>query len=103
MLIPLVLNERLLGIINLSKKSNLRRYNAADFRFLATLKNQSTIAISNSLLYENIEEQHSEDMRIVKILRAEITELKTKVTTLETKYQDLEKEQKVVKHSTFQK
>lgn len=55
--IPLVLNEKLLGIINLDKKANLRHYTAADFQFLTMLKNQSTIAISNSLLYENIEEQ----------------------------------------------
>ena len=55
--IPLVLNEKLLGIINLGKKSNLKRYSAADSQFLKTLKNQSTIAISNSLLYENMEEQ----------------------------------------------
>lgn len=55
--IPLVLNEKLLGIINLGKKSNLKRYNAIDLHFLTILKNQSTIAISNSLLYENIEEQ----------------------------------------------
>lgn len=55
--IPLVLNENLLGIINLAKKANLKRYSAADFQFLTTLKNQSAIAISNSLLYENIEEQ----------------------------------------------
>ena len=54
---PLVLNERLLGVINLGKKANLRRYSAIDFHFLTALKNQSTIAISNSLLYENIEEQ----------------------------------------------
>lgn len=56
-LMPLVLNERLVGVINLSKKANLRRYNAADFNFLNILKNQSTIAISNSLLYENMEDQ----------------------------------------------
>lgn len=56
-LIPLVLNERLLGLINLGKKANLRRYSAFDFRFLTVLKNQSTIAVSNSLLYENIEER----------------------------------------------
>ena len=58
--IPLVLNERLLGMINLTKKSNLRRYNAVDFYFLTTLKNQSAIAISNSLIYQNIEEQVKE-------------------------------------------
>lgn len=55
--IPLVLNEKLLGVINLGKKSNLKRYSAVDSQFLKTLKNQSTIAISNSLLYENMEEQ----------------------------------------------
>ncbi|MDP1854327.1 MAG: ATP-binding protein [Candidatus Omnitrophota bacterium] len=57
LVIPLVLNEKLLGIINLDKKANLKRYTAADLHFLATLKNQSAIAISNSLVYENIEEQ----------------------------------------------
>ncbi|MDP2943751.1 MAG: ATP-binding protein [Candidatus Omnitrophota bacterium] len=57
MVIPLVLNEKLLGVINLGKKANLQRYTAADFHFLSAIKNQSTIALSNSLLYENIEEQ----------------------------------------------
>lgn len=55
--IPLVLNEKLLGIINLGRKSSLRPYSAMDFYFLNTLKNQSAIAISNSLLYENMEDQ----------------------------------------------
>jgi len=58
--IPLVLNERLLGIINLDKKANLERFKAVDIRFLTTLKNQSAIAISNSLMYHNIEEQVKE-------------------------------------------
>jgi signal transduction histidine kinase len=55
--IPLALNDNLLGVINLGRKSNLRRYSGTEFIFLAALKNQSTIAIANSLLYENIEEQ----------------------------------------------
>lgn len=55
--IPLVLNEQLLGIINLSRKTNLKRYNSVDFHFLTTLKNQAAIAISNSLIYQNIEKQ----------------------------------------------
>lgn len=55
--IPLILGERLLGVINLGKKANLKRYNALDFAFLTGLKNQSAIAISNSLIYLNIEEQ----------------------------------------------
>ncbi|MGD0335844.1 MAG: ATP-binding protein [Candidatus Omnitrophota bacterium] len=56
-IIPVILNEKLLGVINLARKSNLKRYDAAELHFLRTLKNQATIAISNSLLYENIEEQ----------------------------------------------
>ncbi|MFH1362776.1 MAG: histidine kinase dimerization/phospho-acceptor domain-containing protein [Candidatus Omnitrophota bacterium] len=55
--IPLVLNDKLLGAINLEKKANLQRYTSMDFYFLNVLKNQSTIAVANSLLYKNIEEQ----------------------------------------------
>jgi len=55
--IPLVLGGELLGLINLGKKANLKRYTAMDFHFLNILRNQSVIAISNSLVYENIEEQ----------------------------------------------
>jgi C4-dicarboxylate-specific signal transduction histidine kinase len=55
--VPLILNERLLGLINLSKKANLKRYKTEDFHFLSVLRNQASIAISNSLLYENIEKQ----------------------------------------------
>ncbi len=58
--IPLALNENLLGMINLTKKSNLKRYTGAEINFLNTLKNQSTIAISNSLLYKNMEERVQE-------------------------------------------
>ena len=57
LVVPFVLNNSLLGFINLGKKNSLRRYNAADFHFLTILKNQAAIAISNSLVYENIEEQ----------------------------------------------
>ena len=67
--IPLVLNEKLLGIINLGRKSNLRPYSAMDFYFLNTLKNQSAIAISNSLLYENMEDQVRE--RTKELLQAQ--------------------------------
>ncbi|OQX88138.1 MAG: hypothetical protein B6D55_01110 [Candidatus Omnitrophica bacterium 4484_70.2] len=55
--VPLVLDGKLLGIINLSRKTSLRRYSALDFHFLTVLKNESAIAISNSLLYEEMEEQ----------------------------------------------
>lgn len=72
-IIPLVLNERLLGVINLAKKSNLTHYTGLDFNFLSLLKNQSAIAISNSLVYENIEEQ-------VKKRTAELIEVQNQLT-----------------------
>lgn len=56
-IIPLILGQELLGIINLSKKVTYKRYTALDFHFLSVLKNQSAIAISNSLLYDNMEDQ----------------------------------------------
>jgi len=55
--IPLILNRRLIGIINLSQKANLQPFKAADLYFLTRIKSASTIAISNSLVYDNIEEQ----------------------------------------------
>lgn len=55
--VPLILGGELLGLINIDKKANLKRYSSLDFHFLTVLKNQSAIAVSNSLLYENMEEQ----------------------------------------------
>ncbi len=56
-IVPLVLGQELIGLINLSKKTTFKRYTALDFHFLTFLKNQSAIAISNSLLYDNMEDQ----------------------------------------------
>ncbi len=56
-IVPLVLGQELLGLINLDKKANLKRYSASDSHFLTVIKNQSAIAISNSLLYDGMEEQ----------------------------------------------
>ena len=60
--------------------SKAKRLSAREYK--ATQANKTTIekqsAKKISKVIENIEDQHSEDMRIVKILRNEITELKTK-------------------------
>lgn len=60
--------------------SKAKRLSAREYK--ATQSNKTIIeeqAIKKiSKVIENIEDQHSEDMRIVKILRNEITELKTK-------------------------
>ncbi|MBN1913004.1 MAG: GHKL domain-containing protein [Candidatus Omnitrophica bacterium] len=57
LVIPLVLNERLLGVIHLGRKANFKLYSPADFFFLNNLRNQASVALSNSLLYKNIEEE----------------------------------------------
>lgn len=54
--IPLILNEELVGTINLSGKTNGKNFTALDYRFLSRLKNQSTIAIANSLVYNKVED-----------------------------------------------
>jgi len=74
--IPLVLGDHLLGMINLGKKTNLKQYKPLDFQFLTTLKNQAAIAISNSLIYQNIEEQ-------VKRRTAELVEVQRQLIQVE--------------------
>jgi len=54
--IPLVLNKRLIGLINLGPKANYKSFSALDHHFLTRLKSQATIAISNSLVYDKVEE-----------------------------------------------
>lgn len=54
--LPLVLNEKLIGLVNLGRKTNLKRFTAGDYEFLNHLKNQATIALSNSLVYGRVEE-----------------------------------------------
>lgn len=60
-----------------------RRLEHKDYKEQQKIKTKAVNKVVKK--YENIEEQHSEDMRIVKILRAEITELKTKNKELTTK------------------
>jgi C4-dicarboxylate-specific signal transduction histidine kinase len=55
--VPLVIDKKLLGVINLSKKSSLKHYSDYDLHFLQRLKNEATIALSNALLYGRVEEE----------------------------------------------
>jgi len=54
--IPLVLNEELIGIVNVGRKKKAAAYRAFELHFLANMKNQMTIAVSNSLVYGRVEE-----------------------------------------------
>lgn len=52
--VPFVLGGKLIGVLHLGKKENLRKYSAAEIDFLAQLKSPITIAFSNSLQFENV-------------------------------------------------
>ncbi len=52
--VPFVLGGKLVGVLHLGKKDNLRKYSAAEIDFLSQLKSPLTIAFSNSLQFENV-------------------------------------------------
>ena len=54
LVVPFVISGRMIGLLNLGKKENLRRYSAGEIHFLSQLKSPVTIALSNSLQFENI-------------------------------------------------
>lgn len=47
--VPLGLEQRLIGIINIGKKANLKRFDVAEINFLSDLRKTAAIALSNTL------------------------------------------------------
>ena len=47
--VPVVLDQKLIGVINLSGKTNLKNYTGPEILFLADLRASAAVAISNSL------------------------------------------------------
>lgn len=47
--IPIALDEKLIGMINLGRKANLKGYSGTEIRFFSDLRGSAAIAISNSL------------------------------------------------------
>ena len=72
--LPLVHNGQLIGVINLGEKDNLKAFTREDIEFLSTLRAQSTISLSNSILYEDVHKMSEE-------LRRWASELEEKVAT----------------------
>ena len=52
--VPLVLGGKLIGMINLGRKSNLSKYSFNEIQFLSQVRSPLTIAFSNSMRFENI-------------------------------------------------
>jgi signal transduction histidine kinase len=57
--IPLISKGRLIGMINLSHKFNKDIYSQEDIELLSTLANQTSIAIENARLYEDLKQSKS--------------------------------------------
>jgi signal transduction histidine kinase len=58
--VPLVLGGKLIGVVSLGRKANLKLYGPNEVRFLTELKIPVTIAFSNSMQYENISELYTQ-------------------------------------------
>ncbi|MBI1883776.1 MAG: GAF domain-containing protein [Chlamydiae bacterium] len=81
LVVPLTYDGKLLGVINLGQKRNLKPYTRPELGFLSNLKAEAAIAITNSLLYNDVERMSEE-------LRQWATELEHKV---EERTQELKK------------
>jgi len=72
LVVPLTHDRKLLGVINLGQKKNLKPYTDLDLDFLSHLKVEASIAFSNSLLYDDVSKMSQE-------LKQWATELEHKV------------------------
>ncbi|MDC4204276.1 MAG: ATP-binding protein [Candidatus Manganitrophus sp.] len=99
--LPLVHSGQLIGVINLGEKDNLKPFTREDIEFLSTLRAQSTISLSNSLLYEDVHKMSEELRRWASELEEKVAirthqlsertkELSESKTELERSYQKLQ-------------
>lgn len=58
--VPLVLGGKLIGVVSLGRKANLKLYHPREIQFLTQLKIPVTIAFSNSMQFENISELYTQ-------------------------------------------
>ncbi|MBI3604725.1 MAG: response regulator [Nitrospirae bacterium] len=58
--IPLIHDGNLIGIINLGEKDNLKPFSKMDIDFLSNLRTEASIALSNSLLYDDVNKMSQE-------------------------------------------
>ncbi len=58
--VPLVLGGKLIGVVSLGRKANLKPYRPNEVQFLTQLKIPVTIAFANSMQYENISELYTQ-------------------------------------------
>ena len=77
--VPLVLGEKLIGVVSLGRKANLKSYRPNEVQFLMQLKIPVTIAFSNSMQYENISELYIQVRKMSEELKRWNVELEHRV------------------------
>jgi signal transduction histidine kinase len=98
LVVPLTHDGKLLGVISLGEKRNLKPYTTLELDFLANLKVEASIAFSNSLLYDDVSKM-SEELRQwaaqlehkVDDRTRELTESKQEVEMAYAKLQELDR------------
>jgi len=62
LLIPMVFQEKVIGLLGLGEKKSGKSYNREDIELLRTIANQGAVAIENAMLFqENLEKQRMEE------------------------------------------
>ncbi len=77
--VPLVLGDKLIGVVSLGRKANLKPYRPNEIQFLAEIKIPVTIAFSNSMQYENISELYTQVRKMSEELKRWNVELEKRV------------------------
>jgi signal transduction histidine kinase len=85
-IVPLAYNGRLVGVINLGPKKNLRPYTQDEIDFLVSLKIEGAIALSNSLLYSDVQGMSESLRKSANELEARV---KNRTYELEESYEKL--------------
>jgi signal transduction histidine kinase len=67
-------NGRMMGILHLGEKETLKPYTDLELAFLANLRDDVSIALSNSLLYEEVQELSNELQRWAMALESRVEE-----------------------------
>ncbi|MFY9271318.1 MAG: ATP-binding protein [Candidatus Manganitrophaceae bacterium] len=92
--LPLLHDGSLIGVIHLGEKDTLKSFTSSDIAFLADLRMEASIALSNSLLYENVQQMTRTLGRWAKDLEKKVAERTEELTDskaeLERSYQKLQ-------------
>ncbi len=77
--VPLVLDGKMIGVVSLGRKANLKPYRPNEVQFFTRLKIPMTIAFSNSMRFENINELYTQVRKMSEELHRWNVELERRV------------------------